>query len=258
MSGDTNTLFEGTDMKSIKLLTVIFAILSIVFLASFEKTNDLNTCDAIISKSEIVESSGVNSDRISRLDEIPNITTIPPEQNDGQYQISKTDKGIYIPFFDIDELISILEEIAVNQKDLELWLYDAVVFEYDSEDYETVHWLIGRMTKEYFNSGRYKEEHFTKYDFSSVEVFSEVYYKDVFGQFNVASRGDKYDNMSIVNVYSGYMMFPMRLKHSRLCVDARIPDDFDRSKMVVVEDPPGYIPACEPMHWIAYEDIALV
>jgi hypothetical protein len=164
---------------------------------------------------------------------------------------------IYIPFFYIDELISILEEIAVNQKDLELWLYDAVVFEYDSEDYETVHWLSGRMTKEYFNSGRYKEEHFTKYDFSSVEVFSEVYYRDTYGQFNVPSRGDKYDNMSIVNIYSD-MMFPMRLKHSRLCVDARIPDNFDRSKMFVVEDPPGYMPASETMHWIAYEDIALV
>ena len=244
-------------MKAIKLFTVIFAILSIVFLASFEKTNDLNTCDAIISKSEIVKSSVVNSDRISRLDDIPNITTIPPEQNDGQNQISQIGKVIYIPFFYIDELISILEEIAVNQKDLELWLYDAVVFEYDSEDYETVHWLIGCMTKEYFNSGRYKEEHFTKYDFSSVEVFSEVYYRDTYGQFNVPSRGDKYDNMSTVNISSVYT-FPMRLKHRRPCCDTHIPQNFDRSKMVVVEDPPGYMPASETMHWIAYEDIALV
>lgn len=241
-------------MKLLKLLILTFIMLfALVFTANASLCE--NKDDMV--NDEITTNEGIE-DRRSRLDDIPMTTTVSPEEADPQAYYEGWQKNVTIPFFTTDELITTLEKSMGSTGFEEYRMQNHIaLYEYESDEFITLHWITAVMDLQYYNSGEYVGKHQTEWKLQQVSAFSEVYYRDTYGQFNVPSRGDKYDNMSIVNIYSD-MMFPMRLKHSRLCVDARIPDNFDRSKMVVVEDPPGYMPASETMHWIAYEDIALV
>lgn len=241
-------------MKLLKLLILTFIMLfALVFTANASLCE--NKDDMV--NDEITTNEGIE-DRRSRLDDIPMTTTVSPEEADPQAYYEGWQKNVTIPFFTTDELITTLEKSMGSTGFEEYRMQNHIaLYEYESDEFITLHWITAVMDLQYYRSGEYVGKHQTEWKLQQVSAFSEVYYRDTYGQFNVPSRGDKYDNMSIVNIYSD-MMFPMRLKHSRLCVDARIPDNFDRSKMVVVEDPPGYMPASETMHWIAYEDIALV
>lgn len=241
-------------MKLLKLLILTFVML---FALVFTVNASLYENEDDMVNDEITTNEGIE-DRRSRLDDIPMTTTVSPEEADPQAYYEGWQKNVTIPFFTTDELITTLEKSMGSTGFEEYRMQNHIaLYEYESDEFITLHWITAVMDLQYYNSGEYVGKHQTEWKLQQVSAFSEVYYRDTYGQFNVPSRGDKYDNMSIVNIYSD-MMFPMRLKHSRLCVDARIPDNFDRSKMVVVEDPPGYMPASETMHWIAYEDIALV
>lgn len=241
-------------MKLLKLLILTFIML---FALVFTVNASLYENEDDMVNDEITTNEGIE-DRRSRLDDIPMTTTVSPEETDPQAYYEGWQKNVTIPFFTTDELITTLEKSMGSTGFEEYRMQNHIaLYEYESDEFITLHWITAVMDLQYYRSGEYVGKHQTEWKLQQVSAFSEVYYRDTYGQFNVPSRGDKYDNMSIVNIYSD-MMFPMRLKHSRLCVDARIPDNFDRSKMVVVEDPPGYMPASETMHWIAYEDIALV
>ena len=251
-------------MKLLKLLILTFIML---FALVFTVNASLYENEDDIVNNEITTNEGIE-DRRSRLDDIPMTTTVSPEEADPQAYYEGWQKIVTIPFFTTDELITTLEKSMGSTGFEEYRMQNHIaLYEYESDEFITLHWITAVMDWQYYDSGEYVGKHQTEWKLQQVSAFSEVYYKDIYGQYNTPflyveensnlNHGDR-DNMSAINQIAEYVRFPMRYRQRNMAFFGNIPENFDRSKMVAVEDPPGYMPASERTHWIAYEDIALV